>query len=77
MHIRLAQDLAAESNAGELLGGEQFLFGERHLGWFSIDELDPASGATSLTPAGMQLVGTALLAEGGDKPFAGRDVELT
>ena len=78
-HVVVAEDLAAQADAGhvnEASGGHDVFFGLGHGGGFAGDELDAAGGAARVAAAGVKLVGVSLVGEGVDEAFAVWDVEV-
>jgi len=77
IHVLLARDLAAESNAADSLRSQDVLFSDGHFGRLAVHELDSAGRASSLATAGMELVNACLVFQSQDQSLAGRDFKFS
>jgi hypothetical protein len=75
-HVVVAQNLAAQPDAGQLSSGQYVAFRDGHARWFAGDELDAARGAAGMSAAGVKLIDSGVLCQGQDKPLPSGNVEF-
>jgi hypothetical protein len=76
-HVVIAENLAAQPHARQPTSRKHLLLGSGHLVGLACQELDPASRATSVAAARMELVHSSLIFEGQHETLALPYLEFT
>src|SRR5687768_14938512 len=74
-HVMVAQDLAAQPDSRQTSGCQHVPLGDRHLVWLRLYKFDSASGATSVSATGMQLIDPRILLESQHQSLALRNLK--
>jgi hypothetical protein len=76
-HVVITENLAAQPHARQATSRKHLLLSNGHLVGLASQELDPASRATSVTAASMELVYSSLIFEGQHETLALPHLEFT
>jgi hypothetical protein len=78
-HVAVALNLAAQPNTwlSDFTSSKRFLLGLGHLVRLARDKFHAASGASSVTTAGVKLIRSGIFHKGLDKSLSSNDIKFT